>query len=93
MDSPDGEESKELLRIMIPILRTTRKKIPCGPLQWINELSLLYGMQQRYILHSWFITSSQMSATQPLIVLLVSRKFKNSENSSNLGDIESEEVI
>ena len=92
--SPYGKESKELLRIMIPLLRTTGKTIPWGPLERNNELSVLYGMQQRYGPHSLFITFSQMNATQPLVIRLGSRKFKSLENDdSHPGEVEKGEVI
>ena len=73
---PDGFEARYILKTLTPLLRTIGKHIPWGPLERSNELSVLYSMQQRYVPHSLFITFSQISATQPLVIRLGSRKFK-----------------
>ena len=49
-------------------------------------------MQQRYGPHSLFITFYQMSATQPLVIRLESRKFKKLENENHPGEIEGSEM-
>ena len=93
LQSPDGKEGKEMLRIMIPLLRTTGKNIPWGPMERNNELSVLYSMQQRYGLHSLFIAFSQMSATQTLVIRLGSHKFKSLENDSHPREVKKRKVI
>ena len=78
---------------MIPLLRTVGKNTPWGPLERTNELSVLYGMQQRFGCHSHFITFSQSSSSQSLVVTLGSRKFKSNDNGSHPAEFENGKVI
>ena len=93
MKNPNGKETKEMLKIMIPLLRITGKNVPWGPLERTNELSVLYGMVQRYSYHSQFITFSQSSVSQSLVITLGSRIFKQPGESNHPAIIEDGEVI
>ena len=73
---PEGFESRDILKMLTPLLRTIGKHISWVPLGRSNELSVLYSMKQIYGPHSLFITFYQISATQPLVIRLGSRKFK-----------------
>ena len=75
VSNPSGDNAKKLLRSITPLLRTVGRKIPWGPLQGASELPILYVILQRYGAHSDFITFSQSSATQPLVIRLGSRMF------------------
>ena len=77
---PDGAAGKKVIRMIGPLIRKVGRKIPHGPLERANELSVLYAMQQRYGPHSDFITFSQSSSTQPLVIKWGSRMFGHDDH-------------
>lgn len=78
---PLGPEARELLKIMTPLIRVTGSKIPWSPQERDAELSTMMGQCNRYGTVSNFITFSQSSANDPLVIKLGSRKFnKNTKD-------------
>ncbi len=64
--NPKGPEAKRLLRIMMPLLRTTGRKIPWGPLERANELPKMYAPVAQPTLELPFSRFRPLAHTLPL---------------------------
>jgi hypothetical protein len=72
--NPDGKDAIELRKVMLPLVRTTSRKVNWSPGKRASQLPLLYGMCQRRGLPSDFLTISQASWQHPLVIKLGSRR-------------------
>ena len=70
--SEKSPEAEEILRLLLPLVQETGKKINWSPAKRAKQLSVLYGMIYRYGLPSDFITVSQLSAANGLVIKLAS---------------------
>lgn len=86
ISDPDGSDAKRLLIKITPLLRAVGRKVPYSPLERKNELPDLYGMEQRLGPHTEWVTFSQLSSTQPLVIRLGSRMRDGSDHPGLLND-------
>ena len=71
---PAGPEAHKLLRVLMPLVSSTSKKVPWSPGERASELPRLYGQAHRYGLTSDFITFSQYDPNEPLVIKIGSRR-------------------
>lgn len=86
ISEPEGPVAKKLLRTITPLLRVVGRKIPYGPLERKSELPDVYAMQQRFGCHTDWVTYSQLSSTQPLVIRLGSRMHGGGDHPGLLND-------
>ena len=81
--APTGAAAKRLLRVLLPLVRSTSSNVKYSAGERAAELSTMYSISHRYGLPSDFITFSQSSAREPLVIKFGLRQFGHGEMEWN----------
>jgi hypothetical protein len=68
--SPTSNETKSLLRILLPSLNIAGASVPFGPIERNMSLSQLYALCQHFGLPTWFLTISPSDIDSSLVMKL-----------------------
>ena len=74
VESPTGQDGRETINELTPLLHVVGCHVKWAPLERASELPHLHAMVQCYGPHSEFVTFSQANSMQPLVIRMGSHR-------------------